>query len=90
VGHDTDPEKAMASLRKGVSVSRTICEVWREVYDEVGGSESVDKLILEGFVMGKAIHKRLCDVAGSNDPMGWAQTVNPNFEQSKKLRGLRD
>jgi hypothetical protein len=79
-------QKLLNSLRKGIAVKRTICEVFREMNDiveqmETYEKEELQKLILEGFGYAKKMDDKLRGYKWKTD--------NENFVESYMLRKAR-
>ena len=95
MGNKIMPEDALIGIKTGVSTVRTICEVWREVYDQTEDLPTLHKqairaLILEGYIMGKKCHLEITKLTGTQDHMKWGGIPNLNFEKSKLLRKERN
>lgn len=82
----------MAELKSStVNPRRTICEVHREIYDElenIEGTEKAIELLEEAFGMGKRIVKKLLEYNIHNHKHD--VPVNVNFEQSLRRREDRE
>jgi hypothetical protein len=70
------------------SPTRTICEVLREIYDELEemhGVERAIELLEEAYDMGKRMNKKLLEYKNK----GFDLPANPNFEKSVMRREHR-
>ncbi len=86
--------------KKKVSTHRAICEVHREIYDElieIEGTEEAIERLKEAYEIGLWLHRRLCDNEYGG-PTNKAQKVafvekyfkkNHRYEESKRRRDNR-
>ena len=84
----------MGFLTKGASRKRTICEVQREIYDELEKIEGTEKAIIlltEAFDMAKRISAKLVEYKNSvTEVEPIVNKPNPDFLEARKYREGRE
>ena len=87
-------EEAEKEIRTRVSHKRTICEVWREIWDIVDLIEhpvmkaELKSKIIDGFIMGKKMNAKLVEYKKD-----WDKGVfepNPDFKADVSIRSFRN
>ncbi len=83
-----NPVEVLIELRGIASKRRTICEVFREMYDLTDNNPDpeMQKLIIEGFIMAKKMNDKLVEYKNAMNPADEGIPCEPNLDAKEDVK----